>query len=84
VRRFLILSWGNFFLGLLIFVIFTFFKEGIGSNLTMPYALGILGLGNGSWKWVLNLVNGSWVLGLVNSSWFLVLGSWFLGLVRDF
>lgn len=36
------------FVGVLVFVILTFFKEGIGNNLTMPY-LGVLGLGNGSW-----------------------------------
>jgi len=45
-------SWGDIFVEILVFVILTFFKEGIGSNLTMPYAivLGVLGLG--SWKWV--------------------------------
>jgi len=42
--------WGKI-CGLLIFVILTFFKEGIGSNLTMPYAifLGVF-VGLGSWK----------------------------------
>jgi len=44
------LSWvlGRFFCWVLVFVILTFFKEGIGNILTMPY-LGVLGLGNGSW-----------------------------------
>jgi len=42
---------GHFFVGVLVFVILTFFKEGIGSILTMP-------------SWVLVLENGSWVLGL--------------------
>lgn len=54
VRRFLGLSWDHFFVGLLVFVILTFFKEGIGNNLTMPsWVLGLeleLGLGNGSWE----------------------------------
>jgi len=44
---------GRFFVEVLVFVILTFFKEGIGSNLTMPW---VLGLGS----WVLGL--GSWVL----------------------
>jgi hypothetical protein len=35
-------------------VILTFFKEGIGNNLTMP---------SGSWVWVLNLGSWKWVLG---------------------
>jgi len=43
------LSW-RFFVEILVFVIFSFFKEGNGSsNLTMPWALGLglgLGLGN--------------------------------------
>jgi len=42
-------SWGEFFVGVLVFVILTFFKEGIGNNLTMPSWV----LGLGSWKWVL-------------------------------
>jgi hypothetical protein len=51
VRRFLGLSWvlGRFFCWVLVFVILTFFEEGIGNNLTMPF-------------WVLGLVLGSWVL----------------------
>lgn len=44
-----------YLLEFLVFVILTFFKEGIGNILTMPLF--------GSWKWVLNLGNG--VLGLV-------------------
>jgi len=29
-------SWVEFFVGVLVFVILTFFKEGVGNNLTMP------------------------------------------------
>jgi hypothetical protein len=39
----------------LVFVILTFFEEGIGNNLTMP---------SGSWVLVLEFGNGSWDLGL--------------------
>jgi hypothetical protein len=42
-------SWGDFFCWVLVFEILTFFKEGIGNNLTMP-------------SWDLGLVLGSWVL----------------------
>jgi hypothetical protein len=48
-------SWGDFFVGVLVFVILNFFEEGIGNNLTMP---------SGSWVWVLNLGSWKWVLGL--------------------
>lgn len=51
LRRFLGLSWGNF-CWVLVFVILTFFEEGIGNNLTMPS----WGLGSGV------LVLGSWFL----------------------
>jgi hypothetical protein len=51
-------SWGNFFVGILVFVILTFFEEGIGNNLTMPLF--------GSWvlvleSWVLEMGLGTWV-----------------------
>lgn len=66
----ILLSWGDLFVGILVFVIFTFFKEGIGNNLTMPF-IGVLGLGNGSWdlglrgRELVTLVTGSlWVLNL--------------------
>lgn len=50
-------SWDNFFCWVLVFVILTFFKEGIGNNLTMPS----WGLGNGSWDLGLReLVTGNW------------------------
>lgn len=51
LRRFLGLSWGDF-CWVLVFVILTFFEEGIGNNLTMPS----WGLGSGV------LVLGSWFL----------------------
>lgn len=51
LRRFLGLSWGDF-CWVLVFVILTFFEEGIGNNLTMP------SWGLGSWF----LVLGSWFL----------------------
>jgi len=51
---------GRFFVEVLVFVILTFFKEGIGSNLTMP--------------WVLDL--GSWVLGLGNEGLATGTGNW--------
>lgn len=42
-----VLGLGTIFCWVLVFVIFTFFKEGIGSNLTMPYwGLGVLELGS--------------------------------------
>lgn len=61
-------SWGKFFVGVLVFVILTFFKEGIGNNLTMPswdLGLGSWFLVLGSWKWVL----GSWDQRLGNGNW---------------
>lgn len=66
LRRFLGLSWGNF-CWVLVFVILTFFEEGIGNNLTMPS----WGLGSG----VLVLGNGSWYQGLGNGNWSLVTGN---------
>jgi len=53
----------------LVFVILTFFKEGIGNNLTMPSGSWVLNLG--SWKWVLGLGSGTWDLGreLVTGNW---------------
>jgi len=51
---------GRFFVEVLVFVILTFFKEGIGSNLTMP--------------WVLDL--GSWVLEMRDLRRELVTGNW--------
>jgi hypothetical protein len=45
---------GRFLCWILVFVILTFFKEGIGNNLTMP---------SGSWVWVLNLGSWKWDLG---------------------
>jgi hypothetical protein len=52
------LSWGDLFVGILVFVILTFFEEGIGNNLTMPLF--------GSWvlvleSWVLEMGLGTWV-----------------------
>lgn len=49
------LSWvlRRLFCWVLVFVILTFFKEGIGNILTMPY-LGVLG----SWVWEMGL--GTW------------------------
>jgi hypothetical protein len=44
-----VLGLGAIFCWVLVFVILTFFEEGIGNNLTMPF-------------WVLGLVLGSWVL----------------------
>jgi hypothetical protein len=67
----------------LVFVILTFFKEGIGNNLTMP--LGSWNLENGSWKLgllglvgqeLVTLVTESLgVLNLENGSWKLGLGT---------
>jgi hypothetical protein len=62
LRRFLGLSWGDF-CWVLVFVILTFFEEGIGNNLTMPswglgswfleMDLGIRDLGTGTGHWEL-------------------------------
>lgn len=77
---------GRFFCWVLVFVILTFFKEGIGNNLTMPsWGLGVLILGNGSWDLGLReLVTGNWQLeeslliyfGLVFVKRVLGVGSW--------
>jgi hypothetical protein len=70
LRRFLGLSWGDF-CWVLVFVILTFFEEGIGNNLTMPS----WGLGSGVWglgSWFLVLGNGSWYQGLGDGYWSLV------------
>jgi len=48
---------GDFFCWALVFVILTFFKEGIGNNLTMPSGSWVLVLD--SWKWVLGLGSGT-------------------------
>jgi len=56
------LSW-RFFVEILVFVIFSFFKEGNGSsNLTMPWVLDLgLGLGNeGLGTVTLELVTSPW------------------------
>jgi hypothetical protein len=50
-------SWGDFFVGVLVFVILNFFEEGIGNNLTMPSGSWVLVLE--SWKWVLGLGSGT-------------------------
>jgi hypothetical protein len=42
-------SWGDFFVGILVFVILSFFKEGIGNNLTMPSGSWFLKMGLGTW-----------------------------------
>jgi hypothetical protein len=58
-------SWdGSFFVGVLVFVILSFFKEGIGNNLTMPS--WVLGLGLG-----LTVLEGSLLVyfGLVFVGW---------------
>jgi len=53
-------SWGNFFVGVLVFVILSFFKEGIGNNLTMPNGSWVLEMGLGLEYWFLNI--GAWFL----------------------
>jgi hypothetical protein len=53
---------GRFLCWDLVFVILTFFKEGIGNNLTMPSGSWVLEMGLGSW--FLNLGSWKWVLGL--------------------
>jgi hypothetical protein len=67
LRRFLGLSWGDF-CWVLVFVILTFFEEGIGNNLTMPS----WGLGSGAWglgSWSLEMDLGIRDLGTGTGHW---------------
>jgi hypothetical protein len=59
---------GRFLCWILVFVILTFFKEGIGNNLTMPS----WGLGSGAWglgSWSLEMDLGIRDLGTGTGHW---------------
>jgi hypothetical protein len=69
IRRCLGLSWGDFFVGVLVFVTLIFFEEGIGNNLTMPSGSWVLDLG--SWDQGLGVLEESLLIsfGLVFVKW---------------